>query len=75
MKTIKEQLEIFEDIQYRMADGIEHAFFDFDWKEIDIPEFHQKRQNFLKAVAELKAYVNFKCKDLNRLKSFKESGI
>ena len=71
MKTIKEQLEIFEDIQYRIKNhGIEHAF-EFSWEEIDNPGFHQKRQNFLKAVAELKGYVNFKCKELNHLNNLK----
>jgi hypothetical protein len=60
---INNQKEIFEDIQYRIENhGIEHAF-ELSWEEIKDVTFHQKRKNFLKAVAELKEYVDAKCEE------------
>jgi hypothetical protein len=71
MSTIKKKLEIFEDIQYRIEmDGVQHAF-EFSWEEIDDPLFHKKRTDYLKAVAALKGYVDYKCKELNSMKDLK----
>jgi hypothetical protein len=64
MLSFTEELEIFEDIHYRMKKyGVEQCFKK-PYDEIEEPLFHKKLEEYLKATAELENYVNQKFEHL-----------
>jgi hypothetical protein len=65
---ILEQLEELQMVQYRMsAEGFHYCFKSYSsFQEVEDPEFHRLRQEYLKAADQLEQYVNQSIEDLQQ---------
>ena len=59
---LRDELDQWEDVQYRMGDeGMEYCFRSYSsFSEIKDEEFHRKRENLIQLMEEMEQYVQQK---------------
>jgi len=65
-KSIEDQLEDFENLEYRMgAEGFHYCFDGYShWKNIDDEKFQELRSAYLKAAEALESYIDNRVAEL-----------